>query len=303
MFQMLKTKGSDDGNTPHSDLFTAMTPEMRRAKSWLFDRLARANKGDVFTEIGTLTPELAYLLLEANPENRTIKQRPLGNYIADIRAGRWELNGESIKISESGLLNDGQHRCLAVEAAGKGIKTFFTFGVTRESRETLDQGVARQLHDYLGMDHVKHSTRVAAVTNAIYEYLMHGTATRKAQPTKQQARELYHKFAEEISDAVDSNSRAGRIKGVPPATLDLARFVLRRKNREAADRFMGRLIDGDMVAASSPIGYARKRLLNDGLARPLQVEMIFNRWNLYRRSPGKKVTRMTLTGELPPLER
>ena len=76
-----------------------------------------------------LTPERAEELLENNHHNRKITQQRVREYSKEMMSGLWLYNGESIIVSESGRLLDGQHRLLAVIDSGVTIETELVEGV------------------------------------------------------------------------------------------------------------------------------------------------------------------------------
>jgi hypothetical protein len=123
------------------------------------------------TEIITLTPNMAKKLLETNKENnRPLKNANISTLKADIIAGRWKLNGESIKISENGKLIDGQHRCLAVISANIPIQTLIVYEVEESSFDTIDLGTIRTVSDLLAINGQKNTNIAAAI---VTKYLMY----------------------------------------------------------------------------------------------------------------------------------
>ena len=124
-------------------------------------------RATVFTVTTMLTPELARLLLANNPNNRppllgTHKgTRSITAYAAMMRRGEWMLNGSTLVVASTGELNDGQHRCEAVIMAETAVPVQIVFGVDRETRSTLDQGIARTGGNVLAMAGVKNSNDVA----------------------------------------------------------------------------------------------------------------------------------------------
>ena len=105
--------------------------------SWFASRVERGRE-QPFSEIVEITPDIAKRLMEVNDSNRRINQRTIDRLAHDIRTSQWRLNGDAVIVSKDGRLNTGQHRMLAVLAAGKPIKTWVTFGVDRDSRFTLN---------------------------------------------------------------------------------------------------------------------------------------------------------------------
>jgi len=71
--------------------------------------------------------------------------------------------------SKCGQLNDGQNRCAAVVRSGLTVPTIFVFGLERETRLTVDQGVGKRPGDYLAMSGVANSNHVAAIAAMIWQ--------------------------------------------------------------------------------------------------------------------------------------
>lgn len=163
----------DTTNMTAIPLFNKESPRRRGAQSTGVTTKQQLNAWleralhEVFTVTTTLTPELAHLLLENNPMNRTkvwgVKKgtRSIAAYAGMMARGQWKLNGSTLVVASSGELNDGQHRCEAAILSGSSVPVQIVFGVDRESRETLDQGVARTGGNVLAMDGVKDANNVA----------------------------------------------------------------------------------------------------------------------------------------------
>ena len=122
---------------------------------------------EVFTVSTMLTPQLARLLLDNNPNNRPPQwgagrgTRSIVAYAGMMRRGEWALNGSTLVVASTGELNDGQHRCEAVILADTAVPVQIVFGVDRATRVTLDQGIARTGGNVLAMNGVKDANNVA----------------------------------------------------------------------------------------------------------------------------------------------
>lgn len=138
------------------------TATAAQLKDWI-----ERGRSNVFTVTTMLTPELAKLLLSNNPGNRPPHlgtnrgTRSITAYAAMMRRGEWMLNGSTLVVAASGELNDGQHRCEAVILAETAVPVQIVFGVDRETRSTLDQGIARTGGNVLAMAGVKDGNNVA----------------------------------------------------------------------------------------------------------------------------------------------
>lgn len=272
---------------------TANILERRRAEAWLADRVKRGERG-VFSEVGVLSPVLAEVLLDRNPDNRLIKEGIVEKYASDIADGRWELNGESVKIARDGSLNDGQHRCSGVVRAASPIKTLFTFGVERTSRLTLDQGAIRTPGDYLSMEGIPQANNVAAVAALIWQYETHGRVSAQAlyRPTKAQVRETYHSHPA-ISESVTFASKQGVSIVGGKSVVAFCHYLFKKHDQAGADEFISSLISGAKLEDTDPILLCRNRLSGSKRMRvDEKVELIIRAWNHHR--SGRRLQKIQL---------
>lgn len=277
--------------------------EARRAAAWFQDRVARAAKEGPFTETVALSPVLAEILLANNPDNRNLRERAVNTYAEDIRNGNWALNGEGIKVSEEGLLNDGQHRCHAVIRAGRAIKTFISFGLERDSRFTVDQGAARSSGNYLAMSGIKNPNEVAAVAGMLWRYEVLGTLdSSRGGPTKVQVYQVVEANPD-ITTSVEAIPSSARNIRRSRSVLAFCHLLFARRARTHADAFILRLCLGDGLTRRDPIFWCRERLMTEAKMRAHEkAELIIRTWNAYRR--GAVQTKSSpITGELPRIER
>lgn len=298
--------------TPNSDanLFSvANVSEARRAKAWLDDRLRKSAAEGVVSEVVEVTPVLAEILLASNPGNRSINEDRVSAYATDIANGDWSLNGEPIIVSDTGLLNDGQHRCSAVVKAARSIKAVVTIGVERDSRLTVDQGKVRTAGDYLGMEGIADANHVAAVASYVWQYEQKGRLTRSTKdlPTKvqiQQSLRDHPKIIESLHSLPSASRNIARSRSI----LAFCHYLFsRRSGHTAATYFLMRLMIGDELKTTDPIYLCRERLNSSTRMRPEEkVELIFRAWNHSRRAArGLKApaSKLVVMGNLPELER
>lgn len=274
-----------------AELFSAgSNPDKRRAQAWLKDRLERG-KSEVFTETVDLTPALAEMLLARNPDNRTISARTVEVYVSDISEGRWDLNGEALKISSCGSLNDGQHRCTAVVQSGRSISTLVTFGLRRESRLTEGQGKARTPGDYLSMMGVKEANVTAATASFVFQFENYGEligpSSQSRRPTKGQTLESLKKHPEIVESVAFVPSRNAILIG-GKSLVAFCHWLIARQDKAGADEFITRLMRGDGLEIGDPIHTVRERLMSPKnkklLSRNDKALSILKAWELYRRN-------------------
>lgn len=303
METVLQARSTGNAVTPISSGMS----EHRKLAIWL-DKLvddAKA-KGKPVAQMTKLTPALAALLLERNPANRKISASTVERFSYEISGNRWTFNGEPILVSDTGELNDGQHRCSAVVEAGKPIDIIMIVGVPRSSRTTLDQGRTRTAADYLSMDGEVNTTALAAAANYAWQYRNRGFlalgGTAKATKSEVVAFVADNPgLAKSVANFSVGTARS--LGGV--AFLGFCHFAISAKARpEDVDRFFIALVEGVNLGVGSPILYVRNRLhqLVGDRDQNGKAELIFKAWNTWRR--GEKVTSYVRIsgGVLPVLE-
>lgn len=243
----------------------------KTAADWFHYTVIRSRR-EVFSEVVDVTLEIARLFLGGNEANRSVTPSHVAKLAADITDDRWDLNGESIKIARDGRLADGQHRCHAVIAADKPIRTVVTFGVDYDSRTTTDQGKSKSVGDYLAMSHgTTNANNAAATAKMLLMHRLGYTNTGYARAiTKTRIYAEYEANKREIDSAVSmlashQSSRARVLGG--PSTLAAALVIMRRIS-PSADDFIEKFVKGHDLSDGDPILAARDRLMRDTNMRP-----------------------------------
>lgn len=289
---------------PLSKKDAAAAEERRRMTAWLDERVEKA-KREPISEIVTLTPVLAGLLIDRNAGNRPLSQLNLNRITRDISGGRWEFNGEPIIISKDGKLNDGQHRALGVIESGKPIRVLMVFGPERATRMTLDTGLARTVGHFLGIEGYHDTNALAALVGMVWQWKNKtGLSTAGSEkPTKAESLETIERYRD-IPESLLFVSRKGAVVVASKPLLGFAHWAIwKTVGRHLADEFLNKLLDGTELKRDDPILYCRNRLIEmRGSGRPGdKAELIFRAWNMHRR--GERAIRITVTGRgLPELE-
>lgn len=302
---MLNTIDTTQADIPAS-LAKAKPEESRRMKIWLDERIA-AGKKKPLVEIVTLTPVLAALILEHNSSNRPISKRNATELRQDIANGRFAFNGEGIIISDTGILNDGQHRCQAVIDTGVSIPTVICFGPKEDTRFTVDSGRSKTVSNYLAMKGRVYTHVLGAAAGYIVQWREHGGiygSNDERRPSKAAILDA----ADELRGLDTSvEFTAPAMKTVRcHAVLAFCHFAFVKKSgREAADEFMLKLIEGDGLRKGDPILYCRNRLLGmgRGIHAHVRSELIIKCWNAHRAGHGIDHFKLSGSMKLPKIEK
>lgn len=280
--------------------------DIRKAQLWLDDTVAQVGS-KVTAQVVTMTPELATVLLGRNEGNRKVKQRRVDDIARDISAGSWKLNGEPIIVSSEGNLNDGQHRCAAVIQAKIPTDMLVVFGVSGDSRDTVDHGVGRSPGDDLALHGHANGVQLAAAARMVWRWRTYGDLQRSGNRTPTRM---------ELIGTVEGNPGLGRsllavgAKGprakaiASIATLAFCHFAFKTVAAETdVAHFFDALIDGADLQRGDPILNARNRLIAERnmLTQEMKAELLFRSWNAHRRDETRVLFRI-VGGELPLLE-
>lgn len=128
------------------------------------------NTSTVGVEIGTtimeVTPDLAQLWLGRNSRNRRVKMEQVVAWQREMEEGRWQLNGEAIKLAgpllAPTMLLDGQNRLTAILRSRVTVRMLVVYGLPVDSQLTMDSGSKRTAADDLTILGIKNSSSIAA---------------------------------------------------------------------------------------------------------------------------------------------
>lgn len=109
-----------------------------------------------------ITPAIARMWLDTTLKNRTLRQSRVKQYAADMKAGRWKLNGESIKFDSTGHLLNGQHRLHAVIEADVTVEMLVVYNVDPSAQTTMDSGLVAKLYDWSDIPYAKQTSQLCS---------------------------------------------------------------------------------------------------------------------------------------------
>ena len=97
-----------------------------------------------------ITPQIASDILRSNKSNRKIRPYWVAELARQMSGGFWrEDTTETIKISASGNLIDGQHRLMALISANVSLNFLVASELDQEIYAFIDQGFKRSAGDVL----------------------------------------------------------------------------------------------------------------------------------------------------------
>lgn len=129
-----------------------------------------------FTTTELITPQMAQAMIDRSKasgfKNRKLSEKHVQLWAEEMKAGRWKLNGVSIRISPRGAIVDGNHRLHAVVKANVSVLFEVKYNVSEDFFDTYDIGKQRSMGDIIstqGFD--KYKDFISSGSRAIYIYI------------------------------------------------------------------------------------------------------------------------------------
>jgi hypothetical protein len=247
---------------------------------------------NIVSKIEHITPIRADQLLVLNKRNRPLNQRYVNQLANDMRAGRWEANGESIKLNGSELL-DGQHRLHAIKQSGVTVPVLVVSGIKKDAYTTIDTGRARTPSDALKMAGEKHTTRLGAALKII-DQIDNGFVT-----SKHSKRTSHGELFSVLDRHPDLRKSTGLFldgkKLLPPAVIVAFHYKFAQKDPTQAYEFFDKLLSGEGLVRGNPIHTLREKLIRNSSSHTKYSRdniMIFTimAWNAHRQ--GKQLLKI-----------
>jgi hypothetical protein len=109
----------------------------------------------VTVALEVIDADRALELLEMNTNNRPVNKDNVAKLARDLSSGDFFFNGDTIRISDSGEILDGQHRLMAIRDSGIPAPFLVVDGIMSEALKTIDQGKSRTVRDVITLRGVK----------------------------------------------------------------------------------------------------------------------------------------------------
>lgn len=256
------------------------------------------------------TMELAIEILEdpRNQTNRAVRQRRVEQYAHDMRAGRWDMNGETVKFTKDGRLLDGQHRLWAiVECAGEvAVDMLTVYGLDEDVMPTIDTGAVRGFSDVAKIDGYGNSTILSPTVKWVwwYEHVRQVAVYRAAVATHGELLECLEENKDLTMRIAELTKYKKVRKLLRPGVLGFVYTYAYRTDPEKAVEFLESLENGIGMEAKSPTHLLRERLMGNQMASakmpPEDVCAItIKAWNAFLNNRRINVLRWIKTEAFP----
>ncbi len=255
-----------------------------------------------------ITPEKAKQLLSMNTRNRDIKPSAQGSITKQMLDGKFVYNGESIIISGTGFVVDGQHRLWGCVHSGVSFTTLLVSNVDESVMATIDTGSKRTAADVIKIvfPETKNATTVAAATQSILTRFDHtnqrlsGNSRENIKYSNEQILAFYAAHRETISTLTQYSTHLFNIASEPViSSANIAAMIYLMSYRESSlvVNFTEELLSDTVFSDHSNVAKklkafltADKRLKKDERLSPrIKINYIVNSSKLYDDGIERKV--------------
>ena len=247
-----------------------------------------------------VSPDMANKILENNTVNRKAKPSMVAFLAEEMISRRFVYNGESIIISETNKLLDGQHRLLAIVESGISCMLNIEYGVADSAMNTIDTGSARTAGDVLEINGIEHSKNISGAIRLILDEM--GTKPKRPHLTVKGKKVGTIKISHsEILDFYNNNTDKIRafylycshlyssgIKVIPPAHATAYLYLMSKSNDlDLVKSFIREIYTGVQEGQSNAAIKAHKKLVNDkisisSMAKREKINLILYAFAKYR---------------------
>lgn len=243
------------------------------------------------TEI-LMSPEIATDLLETNKMNRKVRQDWVDYLALEMAEGRWHINGDTFKVDATGVLADGQHRCLAVIKANYSYPAILVEDIEPEARLTMDDPMRRKFADDLVMNGrgPNANLKEAVLRKILVWQDVKGFAASSARTGRARLAGEFPKYRDEIDDAMALAFSHHKTPLGDSVGTFIAWLLLRNAPADVVHKFFSILAIGSQSKDDRVVVALRDRILTlkadpmsgyRGARTPLVIWLTIRGWNAW----------------------
>lgn len=235
----------------------------------------------------TIGPESAKILLQFNEGNRKVSDSHVSFLAAEMKKGNFLKTSETIKISKTGRLLDGQHRLHAIIKSGVEIDMVICEGLEDDIFHVLDTGKVRQAKDVLSIKKVQNAAETAASARIIISI----NTNKFFNPTRISNGDIL-KFVEENEELIEivdhSHKNNRKFRMMTNSAVSALYFMFSKINHSACEDFFEKYFSGIDLQKEHPIYHLRDKLIRDSVSKSKlsqnnKIILVATVWNIYRR--------------------
>lgn len=206
-------------------------------------------------------PAQAKQLLDRNTSNRAQVEPIAARYARDMENDEFRsLNGQTVKIADTGRLLDAQHRMKAIVASDACLPFVVVEGLSERVFEAMDRAETKSFKDVLADRNVTNAGTIAAAVRLQFLYELDRFQTRGMSPSNPELSAVLERHPG-IMTTQWCNDRGMR-KLLMPAVTCWLEYRLNGIDVALAATFLERLATGEQLERGNPILVLRNRLVD-----------------------------------------
>ena len=261
-----------------------------------YRELAHSSEAEV--SIVTMTPDMGRDLLSRNgpagtERNRSLRKNHVETLAREMAAGRWAVNGKTVKVSRSGRLIDGQHRCSASVQSGIPFTTVLVRGLDDGVFTTFDTGSKLTFAAVLKKRGMVSTNIIQGALTALWEMETGETGPSNGELDEMLAR---HPGIQE------GTQWANKLTGLmAPSQVAMLHYLFRQKDPELTEEFYQQIHKGANLSDTDGAYHLRERLLKERVTRRgllstrEKTALFIKAWNAAR--TGTKVKNLSFRAD------
>jgi hypothetical protein len=235
-----------------------------------------------------ITPDDAQLLLskESLSLQRSKKPKMIEKIANAILTDNWLFTGETIIISDTGKLLDGQNRLNACLRSGREIISVVVRGVDERVFVALGDSKARTNADRFGIAGEKNRNVLASAVSFLHKYLSDATSNDFHQGTSPSPHEAFRVLGDHpnIRESVEKAMPCRAI--VSPGLMAFIHYIGSWQMPEAADQFLEAVARGENLPPTSSALWLRNKIISarkrdNKMSRRAVVACAISAWNAF----------------------
>jgi hypothetical protein len=217
----------------------------------------------ITTEIETITPEIAHIMLGKNNKNRNLVD--VKRFESLLVSHQFVLTHQGIAFDDDGNLLDGQTRLQAIKNTGIPAKMMVTRGLpkvnqngtTIKTMDCIDCGRPRSIADQLSVGYgIKNTTKNAAAARAVL-FLVTSEPRIKLTSTTAAFILNQYEYIRELSSIADSH------KSLMSGSVVAAVGIAAKSRPDIMETFVAPYIKGQNLHENSPVLVYRNYIIKN----------------------------------------
>jgi hypothetical protein len=251
----------------------------------------------------TITPEEATHLLESNGCNRPLNEAHVKRIAKQIEDGKWRFNGDTIKISSTNDILDGQHRLWAIIMSETAVETIVVRGIEPDAFSTIDTlRKPRSGSDVLALVGVtNHRSTISVGLQWLIRWQRKVLEEYRAPANRIENSDIEQAFKDNPGMA-RAAERANKLRAISnPGLLAFFYFILSNRNPDLAERLMHTLENPSGVGVDDPFFRLRVYFLNQSNRKDalISIALMIKAANAAHKGREVKVLNWRSQGSVP----